>query len=60
MNEATDPAEVKFKIRFESLVNEFNSTLEVLSEIGDSVTQSKYTNAIHKLMDKMRATLEGE
>ncbi|MET4562773.1 putative nucleic acid-binding Zn-ribbon protein [Lysinibacillus parviboronicapiens] len=60
MNEATDPAEVKFKIQFESLVNEFNSTLEVLSEIGDSVTQSKYTNAIHKLMDKMRATLEGE
>ncbi|MGE6515170.1 DUF3102 domain-containing protein [Lysinibacillus sphaericus] len=60
MNEATDPAEVKFKIRFESLVNEFNSTLEVLSEIGDSDTQSKYTNAIHKLMDKMRATLEGK
>lgn len=59
MNEATDPAEVKFKIRFESLVNEFNSTLEVLSEIGDSVTQSKYTNAIHKLMDKMRALWRG-
>ncbi|MGN4127994.1 DUF3102 domain-containing protein [Lysinibacillus sphaericus] len=59
MNASTDPAEVKFKIRFESLVDEFNLTLEVLSEIGNSDTRSKYTNAIHKLLDKMRATLEG-
>ncbi|WP_418301310.1 DUF3102 domain-containing protein [Lysinibacillus fusiformis] len=60
MNESTDPAEVKFKMRFESLVNEFNSTLVVLEEIGDADTKSKYTNAVHKLMDKMRATLEGK
>lgn len=59
MNESTDPAEIKFKIRFESLVNEFDLTLRSLDGIGDSETKDKYTNAVHKLMDKMRATLEG-
>ncbi|WCH46408.1 DUF3102 domain-containing protein [Lysinibacillus sp. OF-1] len=59
MNESTDPAEIKFKIRFESLVNEFDLTLRSLDGIGDSETKAKYTNAVHKLMDKMRATLEG-
>lgn len=59
MNESTDPAEIKFKMRFESLVNEFNSTLVILEEIVDEGTRTKYTNAVHKLMDKMRATLEG-
>ncbi|MEQ6855277.1 DUF3102 domain-containing protein [Lysinibacillus capsici] len=59
VNESSDPAEIKFKIRFESLVNEFNLTLLVLDEIGDSEVKIKYTNAVHKLMDKMRATLEG-
>lgn len=59
MNESTDPAEIKFKMRFESLVNEFNSTLMNLEEIGDVDTRIKYTNAVHKLMDKMRATLDG-
>ncbi|MFF2794958.1 DUF3102 domain-containing protein [Lysinibacillus xylanilyticus] len=60
LNESTDPAEIKFKIRFESLINEFSSTLEALSEISNSDTNQKYKNAIHKLMDKMRATLDGE
>lgn len=59
VNESTDPAEIKFKMRFESLVDEFNSTLVVLEEIVDEGTKTKYTNAVHKLMDKMRATLEG-
>lgn len=59
VNESSDPAEIKFKMRFESLVNEFNSTLVVLEEIVDEGTRTKYTNAVHKLMDKMRATLEG-
>ncbi|MBX8942552.1 MULTISPECIES: DUF3102 domain-containing protein [unclassified Lysinibacillus] len=59
VNESTDPAEIKFKLRFESLVDEFNSTLVVLEEIVDEGTKTKYTNAVHKLMDKMRATLEG-
>lgn len=59
VNESTDPAEIKFKMRFESLVNEFNLTLLALDEIGDSEVKVKYKNAIHKLMDKMRATLEG-
>lgn len=59
VNESTYPAEIKFKMRFESLVNEFNLTLLALDEIGDSGAKVKYTNAIHKLMDKMRATLEG-
>lgn len=58
VNESSDPAEIKFKMRFESLVNEFNSTLVVLEEIVDEGTRTKYTNAVHKLMDKMRATLE--
>lgn len=60
MNESTDPAEIKFKMRFESLVNEFDLTLLSLDGIGDSETKTKYTNAVHRLMDKMRATLEGE
>ncbi len=60
MNESTDPAEIKFKMRFESLVNEFDLTLISLDGIGDSETKTKYTNAIHRLMDKMRAALEGE
>ncbi|MFI2132999.1 DUF3102 domain-containing protein [Lysinibacillus fusiformis] len=60
MNESTDPAEIKFKMRFESLVNEFDLTLRSLDGIGDSETKTKYSNAVHKLMDKMRATLEGE
>ncbi|MEY2363225.1 DUF3102 domain-containing protein [Lysinibacillus capsici] len=59
VNESTNSAEIKFKIHFETLVNEFNSTLVVLEEIVDEGTRKKYTNAIHKLMDKMRATLEG-
>ncbi|WNN76715.1 DUF3102 domain-containing protein [Lysinibacillus capsici] len=59
VNESSDPAEIKFKMRFESLVNEFNSTLVILEEIVDEGTRTKYTNAVHKLMDKMRATLEG-
>ncbi len=59
VNESSDPAEIKFKMRFESLVNEFNSTLVVLEEIVDEGTRTKYTNVVHKLMDKMRATLEG-
>lgn len=59
VNESSDPAEIKFKMRFESLVNEFNSTLVVLEEIVAEGTRTKYTNAVHKLMDKMRATLEG-
>lgn len=59
LNESTDPAEIKFKLRFESLVKEFDSTLVALDEIGNDVTRFKYKNAIHKLMDKMRATLEG-
>ncbi|MGE7942802.1 DUF3102 domain-containing protein [Lysinibacillus xylanilyticus] len=58
-NESTDPAEIKFKMRFESLVNEFDLTLHALDGIGNSETKAKYTNAVHKLMDKMRATLEG-
>lgn len=60
VNESTDPAEIKFKLRFESLVNEFNLTLLALGEIVDEGTRTKYTNAVHKLMDKMRATLEGQ
>jgi len=59
MNESTDPAEIKFKMRFESLVNEFDLTLQALDGIGNRETKTKYTSAIHKLMDKMRATLEG-
>lgn len=59
LNESADPAEVKFKLRFESLVKEFDSTLVALDEIGNDDTRFKYKNAIHKLMDKMRATLEG-
>lgn len=60
MNESTDPAEMKFKIRFETLVNEFSATLEVAGQIENAETRSKYRDAIHKLMDKMRATLEKE
>ncbi|MGC7931261.1 DUF3102 domain-containing protein [Lysinibacillus sp. VIII_CA] len=60
MNESTDPAEIKFKMRFELLVNEFDLTLCSLDGIGDSETKTMYTNAVHRLMDKMRATLEGE
>lgn len=60
MSESTDPAEMKFKIRFETLVNEFSATLEVVGQIENAETRSKYRDAIHKLMDKMRATLEKE
>lgn len=59
LSESTDPAEIKFKLRFESLIKEFDSTLVALEEIDNGDTRFKYTNAIHKLMDKMRASLEG-
>lgn len=58
MYESADPAEVKFKILFESLIKGFNETIEAVGEIANNDTRSKYTNAIHKLMDDMRATLE--
>lgn len=57
-SQTSDPVEITFKIRFESLVNSFSSALETLEQITEDETRKKYKVAIHKLMDKMRATLE--
>lgn len=58
MYESSDPAEVKFKVMFDGLIKSFGATLEAAEAISNDDTRSKYKNAIHKLMDKMRATLD--
>lgn len=59
MSESSDPAEVKFKVMFDSLIKTFGATLEAAEDISNHDIRVKYKNAIHKLMDKMRATLDG-
>ena len=59
MSESSDPSEVKFKVMFDSLIKTFGATLEAVEDISNHDTRVKYKNAIHKLMDKMRATLDG-
>lgn len=56
----TDPAEVKFKVKFETLVNQFRETIEAVDAISNAEMQAKYKQAMHKLLDKMRLTLESE
>lgn len=58
MSESSDPAEVKFKVMFDGLIKSFGATLEAADAISSDDTRFKYKNAIHKLMDKMRATLD--
>ena len=60
LSEQGDPTVITFRVRFKSLVDEFNATIETLEEIADEETKRTYKTAIHKLMDKMRATLESE
>lgn len=52
-----DPSSLKFKLRFESLVSEFQSLLAVLGEISDSEEQQKYKGAVRGLIGKMEERL---
>ncbi|WP_370222034.1 DUF3102 domain-containing protein [Cytobacillus sp.] len=52
-----DPSSLKFKLRFESLVSEFQSLLAVLGEISDSEEQQKYKGAVKGLIGKMEERL---
>lgn len=58
MSESTDPAEVKFKVHFETLVSEFSKTIDVLRALSDDQLKIKYGAAMHKLLDKMRGALD--
>lgn len=43
----------KFKVYFDTLVNNFNGLLEALEEISDITVKEKYKSAVHGLIEKM-------
>lgn len=58
--ENTDAKEVAFKVKFETLIGQFGSALEALDLIENSETRQKCNANMHKLLDRMRASLEEE
>ena len=57
VSEQGDPAEVKFKLRFEMLVGEFRNILETLEEIDNPKIRQKYSGAVAGLISKMGESL---
>lgn len=55
--EQGDPAELKFKLHFESLVDGFKNVLEALDEVTDLSTRRKYKGAVSGLISKMDESL---
>lgn len=55
--EQGDPAALKFKIRFESLVSEFKNLLVALDEISNLDMREKYKGAVNGLIGKMQERL---
>lgn len=58
--ENTDAKEVAFKVKFETLIGQFGTALEALDLIENSETRQKCKANMHKLLDRMRASLEEE
>ncbi|MFB7159566.1 hypothetical protein [Lysinibacillus sp. NPDC056232] len=59
VNESTDPAEIKFKLRFESLVKEFDSTLVAIEEIIEVEGREIHVYRCEKEMHQLHITLQG-
>lgn len=57
-NQSTDPAEIAFKVKFETLISNFGATLEAADLVTNTEARQKYKQAIHKLLDRMRVSLE--
>lgn len=55
--EQGDPTELKFKLRFESLVAEFRNTLDALNGISDEDNREKFKGAVSGLITKMGDSL---
>lgn len=55
--EQGDPSELKFKLRFESLVSEFRNTLEALNGISDEDNREKFKGAVSGLITRMGDSL---
>lgn len=49
----SDPALLKFKVYFDSLVKGFDELLKTLTEISDQAKRETYTAAVNKLIGKM-------
>ncbi|MEK4425145.1 DUF3102 domain-containing protein [Solibacillus sp. FSL K6-1523] len=56
--QGADPLEVAFKVKFETLINQFGSTLEAAELVTNTEKRKQFKQMVHKLLDRMRISLE--
>ncbi|MEC1716633.1 DUF3102 domain-containing protein [Schinkia azotoformans] len=57
VNQQGDPGVLTFRLRFESLVEEFQHLLKALDSISDEGEREKYKTAVNGLIEKMKERL---